>query len=55
MLGNQGCAADAIACLQPVYDRFTEGFGTANLIAARQLLDELGDAGCPAGQVRSPR
>ena len=36
--------ADAIACLQPVYDRFTEGFGTADLIAAKQLLDELGDA-----------
>ena len=34
----------AIACLQPVYDRFTEGFGTADLIAAKQLLDELGDA-----------
>ena len=37
----QGRSADAIACLQPVYDRFTEGFGTADLIAAKQLLDEL--------------
>jgi hypothetical protein len=35
----------AIACLQPIYDRFTEGFGTADLIAAKQLLDELDDAG----------
>jgi hypothetical protein len=24
---------------------FTEGFGTADLIAAKQLLSELGDAG----------
>ena len=39
---NQGRSADAIACLQPVYDRFTEGFGTADLIAAKLLLDELG-------------
>jgi hypothetical protein len=31
--------------LQPIYDRFTEGFGTADLIAAKQLLGELGDAG----------
>jgi predicted ATPase/DNA-binding winged helix-turn-helix (wHTH) protein len=54
LLRDRGRAADAIACLQPVYDRFTEGFGTADLIAARQLLDELGDAGCPARQVRLP-
>jgi len=32
-------------CLRPVYDRFTEGFGTADLIAAKQLLDALGRAG----------
>jgi hypothetical protein len=36
---------DAIACLQPIYDRFTEGFGTADLIAAKQVLDDLGDHG----------
>ena len=41
LLRDQGRPADAIACLQPVYDRFTEGFGTADLIAAKQLLDEL--------------
>jgi predicted ATPase len=45
LLHTQGRPADAIACLQPIYDRFTEGFGTADLIAAKQLLDELGDAG----------
>ncbi|TYL97785.1 hypothetical protein FXB40_07720 [Bradyrhizobium rifense] len=43
LLRRQGRAVDAIACLQPVYDRFTEGFGTADLIAAKRLLDELGD------------
>jgi predicted ATPase len=44
LLHAQGRPADAIACLQPVYDRFTEGFGTVDLIAAKQLLGELGDA-----------
>ena len=41
---NQGCPADAVACLRPIYDRFTEGFGTADLITAKQLLDELSRA-----------
>jgi predicted ATPase/DNA-binding winged helix-turn-helix (wHTH) protein len=45
LLSNQGRHADAIACLKPVYGRLTEGFGTADLIAAKQLLDELSDAG----------
>jgi predicted ATPase len=45
LLRNQGRHADAIACLKPVYGRFTEGFGSADLIAAKQLLDELSDAG----------
>jgi predicted ATPase len=45
LLQNQGRAADAIARLEPVYDRFTKGFGTADLITAKQLLDELSDAG----------
>jgi predicted ATPase len=44
-LSHQGRTADAFACLRPVYNRFTEGFGTADLIAAKQLLDELGDSG----------
>jgi predicted ATPase len=42
LMCRQGRDADAIACLKPVYDRFTEGFGTADLIAATRLLDELG-------------
>ena len=45
LLRHRRYPADAIACLQPIYDRFTEGFGTADLIAAKQLLDELSDAG----------
>jgi predicted ATPase len=44
LLRDQGHPADAMSALQPVYDRFTEGFGTADLIAAKQLLDNLGDA-----------
>ena len=44
LLRDQGRHADAIACLRPIYDRFSEGFGTADLIAAKQLLDDL-DAG----------
>jgi hypothetical protein len=31
----------ALALLQPVYDRFTEGFDTADLNAAKALLDTL--------------
>jgi tetratricopeptide (TPR) repeat protein len=45
LLRDQGRHAEAIACLQPVYDRFTEGFGTADLIAAKEILDELSDTG----------
>jgi predicted ATPase/DNA-binding winged helix-turn-helix (wHTH) protein len=43
LLSHQGRTPDAFACLRPIYDRFTEGFGTADLIAAKQLLDDLGD------------
>jgi len=41
LMHSQGRDADAIACLKPVFGRFTEGFGTADLISAKQLLDEL--------------
>jgi len=41
LLSDQGRSADAAALLQPVYDRFTEGFTTADLKAAKALLDEL--------------
>ena len=38
---DQGCAADAAAFLQPIYNRFTEGFATADLKAAEALLNYL--------------
>ena len=41
LLSNRGCSADATALLQPVYDRFTEGFATTDLKAAKALLDGL--------------
>jgi len=41
LLGNQGRSADATALLQPVYGRFTEGFATADLKAAKALLGGL--------------
>jgi predicted ATPase/DNA-binding winged helix-turn-helix (wHTH) protein len=46
LLGDKGRFADATALLQPVYDRFTEGFDTADLKAAKALLDALAK---PAG------
>jgi predicted ATPase/DNA-binding winged helix-turn-helix (wHTH) protein len=36
---RQGKAREGRACLEPVYARFTEGFDTADLAAARQLLN----------------
>ncbi len=45
LLNNQARPADAIACLRPIYDRFTEGFGTADLVTAKQLLDNLSRTG----------
>jgi predicted ATPase/DNA-binding winged helix-turn-helix (wHTH) protein len=39
LLRDQGRSADAWALLQPVYDRFTEGFDTADLRAAKALID----------------
>ena len=44
LLRSQGRLAEALEALRPVYDRFTEGFGTVDLIAAKQLLDEVNDA-----------
>jgi len=47
LLRSQGRFAEAIDCLQPIYDRFTEGFDTADLIAAKRLLDEVSGADRP--------
>jgi tetratricopeptide (TPR) repeat protein len=41
LLRNQGRSADATTLLMPVYDRFTEGFDTADLKTAKALLDGL--------------
>jgi predicted ATPase len=38
---DQGRSADALTLLQPVYDRFTEGFETTDLNTANALLDAL--------------
>jgi predicted ATPase len=40
---DQGRPADAVALLQPVYNRFTEGFDTSDLKAAKALLDALAE------------
>jgi ATP/maltotriose-dependent transcriptional regulator MalT len=41
LMRDQGRPADAMALLQPVYDRFTEGFDTSDLQAAKALIDAL--------------
>jgi predicted ATPase/DNA-binding winged helix-turn-helix (wHTH) protein len=41
LMRDQGRSVDAAALLQPVYDRFTEGFDTADLKAAHALLASL--------------
>jgi predicted ATPase len=41
LLVHQERGADALACLKPAYERFTEGFGTADLVCARKLLSTL--------------
>ena len=41
MLRGKGRSAEGLAILQPVYDRFTEGFDTTDLKAAKTLLAEL--------------
>jgi predicted ATPase len=41
LLSDRGRSADATALLRPVYDQFTEGFATADLKVAKELLDDL--------------
>jgi predicted ATPase len=41
LLRDQGRSAEALMLLQPIYNRFTEGFATADLKAAKALLDTL--------------
>jgi predicted ATPase len=42
-MGDHGRSAEATALLQPVYARFTEGFDTTDLKAAKALLDALAE------------
>jgi len=44
MLHDQDGSSDAKVTLQTVYDRFTGGFDTTDLIAAKQLLEPLDNA-----------
>jgi len=41
LLRGQGRSAEAVGILRPVYDRFTEGFATADLQQAKCLLEQL--------------
>jgi predicted ATPase len=41
LLRDRDRIGEARDLLAPIYERFTEGFGTADLQAARRLLDEL--------------
>ncbi len=41
LLRDQDRSADGLALLQPVYDRFTEGFDTADLKAAKTFWHDL--------------
>jgi predicted ATPase/DNA-binding winged helix-turn-helix (wHTH) protein len=55
LLREQGRSAEAPALLQPIYDHFTEGFDTADLKAAKALLDALADPHHARGTVRMLR
>ena len=41
LLRDQGRSGEGTELLQPVYDRFTEGFDTVDLKAAKALLHDL--------------
>ena len=45
LIRDQGRSAEALALLQPVYNQLTEGFETADLKAAKALLDALQELG----------
>jgi adenylate cyclase len=42
LLAKKGRGKKAKQLLTEIYDRFTEGFGTSDLKAAKNLLEELG-------------
>lgn len=41
LLQSEGRSDEALSLVAPIYEKFTEGFGTKDLIEARALLDEL--------------
>ena len=45
LLRNQSRASDALALLQPVYARLTEGLATTDALAAQRLMEALNDIG----------
>jgi class 3 adenylate cyclase len=45
LLRDEGHSAAARKLLAPIYDWFTEGWATADLVTARALLDDLGQHG----------
>jgi predicted ATPase len=46
LLRDQRRCAEAIAVIQPVYNRFTEGFRTTDLANAKALIDDLHRVSC---------
>jgi hypothetical protein len=50
LLRHQGRPADAAACLQPIHDRFTEGFATADLIPGVEMTDSSSSSPRHAGR-----
>jgi predicted ATPase/DNA-binding winged helix-turn-helix (wHTH) protein len=48
---DQGRPTEAMALLQPVYDRFTEGFDTTDLKAAKTLLEALPEPSAPLARI----
>jgi predicted ATPase len=53
LLHDQGRPTDAIALLGPVYGRFTEGFDTIDLQAAKALID-ASNSGAREAELRRP-
>jgi predicted ATPase len=51
LLCDQGRPAEAAALLQPVYDRFTEGFDTSDLKAAKALLEAFAEPSAPRTRI----
>jgi len=51
LLRDQGRSANALALLQPVYDRFNEGFDTADLKTQKRYSTRSQNPSAPVSQV----